>query len=129
MKIRASQTSATWLSADPGELNQRVLLRQREDVPVSDYGTTPEFNNERRVWAKIRQVGATTLHESAQTENAITHYVTIRWLRGISADFELVHNDTVYRIRRARDLNSARRFLLLECEELGAERQTGEMYG
>ncbi len=114
---------------DPGELNKRVQLRQRIDQPVSDYGTEPEYQRERWVWAKMRQVGATTYHESVQADSAITHYITIRYRHGITSDYEVVYKAIVYRIRRARDLNSAGRYLLLECEELGAEDRSGDMYG
>lgn len=58
--------------------------------------------------------------ETAQTDNAITHYITIRWRRGITTDFEVANGDEVYRVKRVRDLNSKRRFLLLECTELGS---------
>ncbi|HIH3157912.1 TPA: head-tail adaptor protein, partial [Escherichia coli] len=34
-------------------------------------------------------------------------------------DYEVVCDDSVYRVKRQRDLNGARRFLLLECTELG----------
>lgn len=55
----------------------------------------------------------------------VTHYFTIRWRRNITADHEVFCDGQVYRIRRIRDLNSKRRFLLLECEELGTERGEG----
>ena len=56
--------------------------------------------------------------------DAITHYITIRYRRGITADYEVVCGDSVYRVKRQRDLNGARRFLLLECTELGECRQS-----
>ncbi|HEI2733181.1 TPA: phage head closure protein [Escherichia coli] len=70
-------------------------------------------------WAKVIQTSATTWQETAQTGDAITHYITIRYRRGITADYEVVCGDSVYRVKRQRDLNGARRFLLLECTELG----------
>ncbi|EFE7851903.1 phage head closure protein, partial [Escherichia coli] len=72
-----------------------------------------------RAWAKVVQTSATTWQETAQTGDAITHYITIRYRRGITADYEVVCGDSVYRVKRQRDLNGARRFLLLECTELG----------
>lgn len=74
-------------------------------------------------------MGATTYHESVQADDAITHYMTIRFRKGITSDFEVVYSENVYRIKRLRDLNSAGRYLLLECEELGAVERSGEMYG
>jgi hypothetical protein len=55
--------------------------------------------------------------------------MTIRYLRGITSDFEVVYGGYVYRVKRLRDLNSAGRYLLLECEELRAVNSDGDMYG
>lgn len=121
MQLRSTRTSATYLLPDPGELDKRVLLRKRVDVPAADLGTRPEYPVSYPVWAKVVQTSATTYQETAQTENAITHYIIVRWRRGITSDFEVVQGDQVYRVRRARDLNSKRRYLLLECTELGNE--------
>lgn len=121
MKLRQAQTSATYLLPDPGELDKRILVRKRVDVPTADFGTEPEYPVSFRAWAKVVQTSATTYQETTQTDNVITHYITIRWRSGITTDFEVVLNDLVYRVKRARDLNSRRRFLLLECTELGTE--------
>jgi SPP1 family predicted phage head-tail adaptor len=129
MQRRSSNTSAVFTLPDPGELNKRIHLRQRIDQAAADYGVEPIYQNERDVWAKVRQVGATTYHESVQADDAITHYMTIRFRKGITSDFEVVYSENVYRIKRLRDLNSAGRYLLLECEELGAVERSGEMYG
>ncbi|RTY57965.1 head-tail adaptor protein [Pantoea sp. YU22] len=129
MQRRSSNTSAIFTLPDPGELNKRIHLRQRIDLAAADYGTEPVYQNEKDVWAKVRQVGATTYHESVQADETITHYMTIRYRRGITSDFEVVYSGCVYRVKRLRDLNSAGRYLLLECEELGAVGREGEMYG
>ncbi|KTS70605.1 phage head closure protein [Pantoea stewartii] len=129
MQRRSSNTSAVFTLPDPGELDKRIHLRQRSDQPSSDYGVEPVYQNEKDVWAKIRQVGATTYHESVQADDIITHYMTIRYRRGITSDFEVVSGGSIYRVKRLRDLNSAGRYLLLECEELGAEERNGDMYG
>lgn len=121
MQLRSTRTSATYLLPDPGELDKRVLLRKRVDVPAADLGTRPDYPESYPVWAKVVQTSATTYQETAQTDNAITHYITMRWRRGITSDFEVVQGEQVYRVRRARDLNSKRRYMLLECTELGTE--------
>lgn len=120
MKIRQAQTSATYLLPDPGELDKRVRLRQRVDTPSADFGVEPEYPVSFPAWAKVVQTSATTYQETAQTDEAVTHYITLRWRSGITSDFEVVHGEQVFRVKRARDLNGKRRFLLLECTELGA---------
>lgn len=129
MKTGSTRTSATFTLPDPGELNKRIHLRQRIDQPAADYGVEPTFQNERDVWAKVRQVGATTYHESVQADDKITHYMTIRFRKGITSDYEVVYGGSVFRVKRLRDLNSAGRYLLMECEELGAVERSGAMYG
>ncbi|MBA8330724.1 phage head closure protein [Citrobacter freundii] len=119
MKIRQAQTSATYLLPDPGELDKRVRLRLRVDTPSADFGVEPDYPVSFLAWAKVVQTSATTYQETAQTDEAVTHYITIRYRRGITSDFEVVHDGKVYRVRRGRDLNGKRRFLLLECTELG----------
>ena len=119
MKIRQAQTSATYILPDPGELNKRVLIRQRVDMPADNFGVEPQYPVAFRAWAKVIQTSATTWQETAQIGDAITHYITIRYRRRITADYEVVCGDSVYRVKRQRDLNGARRFLLLECTELG----------
>ncbi|ECF0678872.1 head-tail adaptor protein [Salmonella enterica subsp. enterica serovar Saintpaul] len=129
MKIRQAQTSATYILPDPGELNKRVLIRQRVDMPADNFGVEPQYPVAFRAWAKVIQTSATTWQETAQIGDSITHYITIRYRRGITADYEVVCDDSVYRVKRQRDLNGARRFLLLECTELGAEEQMGGRSG
>ncbi|WJV61359.1 phage head closure protein [Pectobacteriaceae bacterium C52] len=129
MKITPTQTEAHYRMPEPGELDRRVLIRQRIDVPAADFGTEKTFQGEQPVWAKIRQVGSATYRDSVQTGDIITHYVFIRYRSGITSDFEVVHGDIVYRISRIRDLNSAHRYLMFECCDLGKNTYTENLYG
>ncbi|PUN76440.1 head-tail adaptor protein, partial [Salmonella enterica subsp. enterica] len=43
MKLRQAQASATYLLPDPGELDQRIVIRRRVDVPADDFGVTPTY--------------------------------------------------------------------------------------
>lgn len=126
---RLSETNATFRFPAAGEMDKRVAFRQRVDEPSGDYGSEPTFINGFTAWAKVSQVGAATYQASVQSDSIITHYITIRYRRGVTSDFEAVLDGQVYRIRRARDLNSKRRFLLMECEELGTEVHSGDIYG
>lgn len=44
----------------------------------------------RSVPAKMAQVGAATYQASVQTETTVTHYFTLRYRSGITADHEVV---------------------------------------
>lgn len=129
MKIRQTQTSASYLLPDPGELNKRIQIRRRVDVPGADFGLEPTFPESFLAWAKMAQVGAATYQASVQTESIVTHYFTLRYRSGLTADHEVVLAGQVYRVRRVRDLNSKGRFLLLECEELGTETRRSDSHG
>lgn len=126
---RLSETNATFRFPTVGEMDRRVDFRQRIDDPSADFGSQSTFTNQFKTWAKVSQVGAATYQASVQSDSIITHYITIRYRAGVTSDFEAVLDGQVYRIRRARDLNAKRRFLLLECEELGAEVHSGDIYG
>ncbi|EAQ6277538.1 head-tail adaptor protein, partial [Salmonella enterica] len=106
MKLRQAQASATYLLPDPGELDQRIIIRWRVDVPADDFGVSPTYPEQIRTWAKKAQPGAAAYQGSVQVENKVTHYFTIRFRRGITADHEVVHDDISYRVKRVRDLNS-----------------------
>lgn len=123
MKIRQAQTSATYILPDPGELNKRVLIRQRVDMPADNFGVEPQYPVTFRTWAKVIQTSATTAGNRADRgRHHPLHHHSLP--PGITADYEVVCDDSVYRVKRQRDLNGARRFLLLECTELGECRQS-----
>lgn len=131
MKRTPSLTSPEYSLPDPGDLNQRVSFRKRLDTPSADFGTDREDAETFKAWAKVRQAGAATYQASVQTDSALTHYVTIRYRKNLSSEWELVlPGGEVLRIQRMRDLNNKRRFWLLECESLGAaENYSGDVYG
>lgn len=131
MKRTPSLTSPEYSLPDPGELDQRVTFRKRLDTPGADFGTEPVTPETFRAWAKVRQAGAAQYQASVQTDSKLTHYVTIRYRKSLSAEWEIVlPSGEVLRIQRLRDLNSKRRFWLLECESLGdAENYSGAVYG
>lgn len=111
-----------------GELDRRVRIRQRSDVPASDMGLGSVFSEPKPRWAKIEPVGTSVYAEGVQTENRITHRITLRFLAGVTEAHEIVHGSTIYRIRRSADMNGSHRFTLLEVEELGQVKTDGGIY-
>lgn len=106
-----------------GELDRRVVIRQRVDVPDDLSGDLDsEFPQQRRTWAKVEPVGSLIYSAGVQADDIVTHRVTIRYRHGITDAHEVVERhggvDTVYRVRRSSDLNGRRRFTVLEVEEL-----------
>ncbi|EOC1288914.1 phage head closure protein [Cronobacter muytjensii] len=131
MKRTPSLTSAEYSLPDPGDLDKRVTFRKRLDTPAADFGTDLDVQETFKAWAKVRNTGSAAYQASVQTDEKLTHYVTIRFRRKLSTEWEVVlPSGEVLRIQRMRDLNSERRFWLLECESLGAEENySGAVYG
>ncbi|QHJ77006.1 MAG: hypothetical protein [Bacteriophage sp.] len=100
-----------------GKLDRWVTVRKRIDYPkdVSLESTFPEQFNR---WAMIRPVGGSIYQLGVQTGTNITHRITLRYLPKLDSSFEIVHADTVYRVRRTYKLEDADRFTVAEVEEL-----------
>ena len=112
-----------------GELNRRITLRLRTDIPALDQGLDSLFTDQKRRWAKIEPVGTAVYANGVQTDMKVTHRVTFYYLKGMSESHEVLHGTTIFRVRRVADMNGNRRFTLLEVEELGPEQPRGSIYG
>jgi len=62
-----------------GLLNRLVHLQQISSIVDSDGFTSETWTDLATVWAQINPIGATERFEAAQTQEKITHQVTIRW--------------------------------------------------
>lgn len=118
-------------SRDPesGELDRRITIQLREDIPVEEAGLEPAFTQPRQRWAKIRAVGTAVYTDSVQTGDKITHRVWVRLLDGATTSHEVVAGGVIYRIKRCAPLGAGKRFTLIEVEELGQQREGGGIYG
>lgn len=112
-----------------GELNRSVLIRLRTDLPAVDMGLDSIFSDERPRWAKIEPVGTAVYAAGVQTDNKLTHRITLRLLKGVTDAHEVLHGDTIYRVKRSADLNGSHRFTQLEVEELGTIQAGDSIYG
>ncbi|NMG64889.1 head-tail adaptor protein [Azoarcus indigens] len=109
-----------------GELNRRVIIRRRLDVPAFGPGVESEYPERSPRWAKIEPVGTAAYANGVQTDTKITHRVWIRWGLQVDDACEVVElrstGNIVYRVQRCAELGGGRTFLVLEVEELGVER-------
>lgn len=112
-----------------GELNKHITLRRRDDIPADDMGLDSLFSELNPRWARIEPVGSAVYTDSAQTDDKITHRVTLRFRKGITSAYEVTHQNTLYRVKRGFDMNGRGRFVVLEVEELGPVRAGGGIYG
>ncbi|VWD15041.1 head-tail adaptor protein [Burkholderia contaminans] len=101
-----------------GDLDRRVQLRERRDYPYRDAELESEFPKQRLRWAKIEPVGAAVYSGSVQIDEKVTHRIYLRYLDGVTTDYEVVYREQVFRVKRVGDVNGVRRFTILEVEEL-----------
>ncbi|MCU6199114.1 phage head closure protein [Citrobacter cronae] len=121
MKRSLTELNATYRLPQPGELNERLLFRTRQDTPASGGGTEPIYTTSFYVWGRIRQVSDSAYLHSMQTTEKITHIIIIRRRTDITNDMEVVLNGMVYRVVRVGKLNDGKRFNRISVKELGAE--------
>lgn len=125
-----------------GELNRRVAVRRRTDSPAENMGLDSSFSVLTGRWARIEPVGTAVYSGGVQTDSKITHRISLRLLKGITDDHEVVHvravsgagfevvpDTPLYRVRRSTDMNDSRRFTLLEVEEISPAQSGGGIYG
>ena len=112
-----------------GELNRRVRVRRRGDLPAADMGPDSVFSERKVRWAKIEPVGTAVYAEGVQTDNKLTHRITLRFLKGVTDAHEVVHGSTIYRVKRSADMNGTHRFTMLEVEEQGESLAGDSIYG
>ncbi|WDH24104.1 head-tail adaptor protein [Pseudomonas chlororaphis] len=111
-----------------GELNRRITIRLRTDIPASDLGVVPVFTDEKKRWARIEPVGTAVYDNGLQVDRKLTDRIAFHYLAGMSEAHEVLHGQTIYRVRRVSDMNGARRWTILEVEELGPQKAGGGIY-
>lgn len=112
-----------------GELNRRITLRLRSDIPTENLELGSIFTDEKRRWAKIEPVGSVTYSAGVQIDAKVTHRITLYFLDGIGESHEVLHGSKLYRVQRVTDMNGAHRFTVLDVEELGQAQAGGGLYG
>lgn len=105
----------------PGKMRQRVTVQTYHDEPDADHAVDAIYVNVATVWADVSTVSGRTEIESKQIGEAITHRVTLRYRADVTSENWLLWRGRRFRIRKVRDLEERRRFLILDCEEASAE--------
>ncbi|WP_110995580.1 head-tail adaptor protein [Pseudomonas sichuanensis] len=117
------------LEPGAGELDQRITIRLREDMPVDEADVESVFAEPRQRWAKLRAVGTAAYTDSVQTDDTITHRVWVRRIEGVTTSHEIVSGSMVYRVKRSAPWGAGKRFTVIEVEELGQQQVGGGIYG
>lgn len=115
--------SATYRFPTAGELKKKVTFHTRIDVPAGNAETGSTYEEKYTTWGKLSPVGETIRIGSEQINKAITHRVVVRYRKQLYKSNQLIIDGFVYRIKGVSDVNSAGRFLMFSCEELGEEKR------
>ena len=100
-----------------GQLRHSVVLEQRRTGTGPGYGVADTFDPVVDVFAAIEGVGGAMYQAGVQIEERITHRFTIRYRP--RTDFNHIsRGDQRFRVRRLRDPDGARRWLVIEAEEI-----------
>lgn len=115
-----------------GELNRRVTLIRLKHSGSGAVGVNEDKETIGTYWAKREAVGTTTYYNAMALEANISHRFYLRHVVGKTAPYDLKNvldlecEGVLYRVRRVNDLNDAKRFTIIECQELYTETTEGE---
>lgn len=107
-----------------GDLNRRLVIKRRQDMPAMGGGVTPSYTTVATVWAKVEPVGGALFFGTKQVGEEVTDRVFIRRTsplteRTITGEHECECDGQRYRVRRASAVNGGKRFVMLEVENIG----------
>lgn len=110
-----------------GELNKRIELFSRVDIPSKELAAVSQDTTICKVWAKIEPTGS-AYWLGSQTEQKATHRFWIRTIKGKTEPINIEHGvyvrfkDRAYMPVRVTDCNGRGRFTMIEAQELGIDR-------
>lgn len=100
-----------------GELRHSVMLERRRQFTGAAMTLDSVYEPVTQAFAKIEGVGGAAYQAGVQIEERITHRITIRFRQ--RTDFDHVsRGDQRFRLRRIRDPQGDRRWLIIEAEEV-----------
>lgn len=100
-----------------GQLRHRLTLQQPNPTLDSRHEPSDTWADVATVWADVRAPSGRELEIAKQLHGLITQVVTIRYRDGITADKRFRWGARTLNIVAARDEDSRRRMLIIECTE------------
>ena len=111
-----------------GDMRDRIRIYVRNITsPIFDTASfTEQYTLLDTVWSVVYEIttqgGGISFFVLVNRQNArSTHVFGIRYRSDVDAENRLTHNGYIYKIDKVRDPEKRRRFLFLECTELGEE--------
>jgi len=108
-----------------GELNRRILIKKRQDMPAMGGGISQTYDAGVQMWAKHVPVGTAIFFGTKQVGEDLTDRFIVRRTstlneKTITGEHVVEWDGQRYRVKRASDLEDARTFIMLETENLGS---------
>ena len=106
-----------------GQLNRRLHLQQLTSTTDADGYTNETWTDLAVVWAGIEPARGVEDYEAAQSQERITHQVTIRWRPDVTARMRFLYSETptgilrIFLIHTMLDPAEGHRELDCMCEE------------
>lgn len=106
------------------ELNRRILLRKQTDLPAMGGTVTNTYEDMAHAWAKHEPVGNAIFYGTKQVGEDVTDRFVFRRTdtvneRTVTSSHVVEYSGLRYRVKRATDIKGARKFVMLEVENLG----------
>lgn len=100
-----------------GLLNQRIIIQQYAPSQDSSGSTTETWSTLATVWAHIRPLRGREFYAANQTEAEISHEVTIRWRRDVTAVNRILFGTRIFDIKGMPNPEEANEWLIMTCQE------------
>lgn len=104
----------------PGDLKRRILIEQVGRARDAVGGQVEAWGELATVWAKVEPLSATERYWRQQTAGQASHRVTIRYRTDVTTKMRVSYNGRRFEIRGVTDVDDARAWLELSCDELAA---------
>lgn len=107
------------------QLNRRILLRLKTDIPNAVFGLDPVLDPGRPLWAKVEPVYGLAIRAGIQTGEVPTHLFFIRYTpktrpEDITVNHVIEWCGRHYRVLDAINVDDAQRFTRISAKDLGA---------
>ena len=114
----------TGLQLDPGELDQRVTIREKVRASDGAGGFTESWQDYATRWAKVKPMSGERRFAAAQTDHLRDTEVTVRRDPGITESMAIVWQGQSLDIRFIEDHGPRAAYMRLECQAGGVEDAT-----
>lgn len=105
---------------NPGELRSRVVVQSATRTPDEGGGYATAWEDGASLWAKVEPLEGSELLRAQQLQARVSHRVTIRYRRGLTAAQRLRLGSRVLEVHQVVDVDERHEFMELLCEEVAA---------